>query len=102
MKKRINKEEWAYIGKRNYARSALQNLCVYTLEETASGFMRVQKLNIFIYALLFFPVSIAQLFYNLWDGGLKEFTFPPRTCGYDILHSWDEPGKRAKEIWERA
>ena len=103
--KKISMKDWEYIGKYNPAAKWLRPLCSYTLTETIIGFRRDCKIGWPMYLILFLPAHLIQLFYCLWDGGLKEFSIQGRHIGHDnITRSGDNCARypQAKEIWEKA
>lgn len=100
LKKKITLKEWTYIGKANYAAKWCRRLCSYSLiREDDKTFVRVQKMNLFIYLLLFIPVHILQAFVCMWDGGLSEFTILGRVTGQDTLSIGSPAYEKAEGIW---
>ena len=57
---------------------------------------------------LTYPVRVLWvLLYCMWDGGLREFSFPNNTRIYGLRFEWvdaeyDFRYERAKKLWERA
>jgi hypothetical protein len=100
MKKRINLKDWTYVGKYNHAAKWCRSLCSYYLiKENDKIFKRVQKVNIFIYILIFIPLHLLQALVLLWDGGLREFIIFSRYLGTDTLVKGSESFTRAETIW---
>ena len=106
MKKEISLKDWDYIGTKNVSAKWLRPFCVYTLEEVQKSAIR-QEINIgwFAYLLMFIPVHLFELFWCLWDGGLKEFEIEGRLITYHYLYKSDSPYydyyKKAKEILKK-
>ena len=104
MKKRISRKEWEYIGKYNPAAKWVRPLCSYSLVKVNEDcFRRECRIGWIMYFILFLPVHLIQLFYNLWDGGLKEFEFQGRFIHSDnITRHGDNCGiyPQAEEVWE--
>jgi hypothetical protein len=104
MTKRISLNDWTYIGKYNPAAKWLRPLCSYTLTKINNGFRRECKMGWVIYLLMFLPVHLLQMFYCMWDGGLREFEFQGRYIGSDDITEHGDNCSRypmAKEVWER-
>lgn len=102
MRKRITAKDWTFIGKFNHAAKWCRPLCSHYLEkENDNAFKRTQKIGWFMYAILFIPVHLLQVFVLLWDGGLKEFIILERNLGSDYITSDTEAFKRAEQVWQR-
>lgn len=100
MEKKISLKEWTYIGRYNHAAKWCRPFCTYTLiKEDERTFKREQKVNWFVYLLIFIPIHILQVFVCMWDGGLKEFIIFSRNLGYDTMSKGSESFKRAEEVW---
>lgn len=99
-KKRISLKDWTYIGKGNYAAKWCRSLCTYTLiKQDDMTFIREQKLDLFMYILMFLPMHLLQFFECLWDGGLREFTILKRELGRDYIEKQQAAFERANQIW---
>ncbi len=102
LKQKISYKEWTEIGIYNSAAKWLRPLCSYTLIKEPDGrFKREQRVNIFIYILLFIPVCILQLLLCCWDGGIKEFEFPKLYLGEDWFTCGTIPYERSQTVWCR-
>lgn len=104
MKKKISYKEWTDLGKYNYGAKWIRPICSYHLVKDDDGrFKREQRIPLWFYLLVFIPVHIAQAFYCMWDGGLKEFEFADRYLGGDYLGWTNSPGaEKARKMWEKA
>lgn len=97
---KITLDEWTEIGKLNYAAKWLRHMCTYSLvKESDTKFSREQRINLFVYLIIFIPVHILQALFCMWDGGLKEFEFAGRYMGRDLLQKGSFSFERAEKIW---
>lgn len=104
MKKRISWKEWEYIGKYNPAAKWVRPLCSYSLIKVDEDhFRRECRIGWIMYLILFLPVHLIQLFYSLWDGGLKEFEFQRRFIYADNITRYGDSYRSypyAEEVWK--
>lgn len=85
--RKINLEDWTFIGKYNFAAKWLQPFCSYYLvREDDKTIKRIQKVSLYAYILMFIPLHLLQAIVLMWDGGLKEFEIFKRDLGFDILN----------------
>lgn len=66
-----------------------------------NGFHLRERIKPWLFALLFVPEVVCQFFYCLWDGGLREFSFPTNTP-LQVMDLWLSDMEYIKEKWEKA
>ena len=88
MKRKLTKEE-----KSAYAKNATP-IADYVVEFNDYGIVVTKELKLWVYMLLFIPYCLIKIIYVIWDGGLRDFNFPPKTLatthyyndGYDLFN----------------
>ena len=99
--KKINLEDWTFIGKYNFAAKWLRPFCSYYLvREDDKTIRRIQKVSLYAYILMFIPLHFVQAIVLMWDGGLKEFEIFKRELGFDTLKHGMLSYTRAETILE--
>ncbi len=65
--------------------------CNFYIEHTSDICMRARAVIKWpVYIILFLPVHIFKLFYCIWDGGLKEFSFEGREiANHTRIQQWE-------------
>lgn len=59
----------------NSALPWIKPFCNYYLKKKKDIFYIIQRVNIIIYLIIFIPLNLLNLFYCLWNEGLKNFEF---------------------------
>jgi hypothetical protein len=98
MRYRISLKEWEKIDKYNYANNLYKHMCTYSICQNGYDIIREQKINLFLYVLLFIPAHIIKVIILIWDGGIKNFRFAKRSIGYDIFRPWNDKYEIADKI----
>lgn len=107
-KKKINAKDFNYILEPSASHRKLDWSRTYTMAKFDNGgYCFTETIKIWLFVLLYIPVTILTFFNCLWDGGLKEFRFPDMPKHVWRLDIWDkgyiaDRFNRADEIWEKA
>lgn len=105
MTKKISAADMCYINPNRSMKGSWQiNI---TMTKNKYGYEFREQIKLWLFILAFVPCTICNFFYVLWDGGLRDFSFPSRRpykwVMYEADRAYCKAGfKKADEIWEKA
>lgn len=111
MTKKITYADVAYISRYSRVNYIERLVCHHSLTDGTEGghcFRLISKVRWVWFCLLYLPITICQLVYCLWDGGLKEFELmggADRIVNNRLEYynsTEDSCYDRMKKVWERA
>lgn len=99
---KISLKDWYYIEKDHPTKKIFRCLYTYTLEKIPRGYVRTIKMRWPIYIFAFIPLNLRNIFFAMWDGGLREFEFQRRTFLHIYTYEKNiDLYKRAEEIFKK-